>query len=252
MLWLVGLPPSLDLIPPKVVRVCRKASRVLLERYTNYPWIKTEELSNLFKREIEEVSREYLENKSEAIVKSAKAENIVILSFGNPLVATTHYSLILECQRSKIKFDIIHSPSIFDFVLETGLHFYKFGITVSIPFREKVALPFSVYEKVKKNLKAGAHTLILLDASPEEGRYMSIKEALNILLELEQRIKEGLFSEEKRLLACSRLGTPERKIVYGEIKKLMEIDIGPPPYCLVYPASLHFTEKEALQKFEII
>jgi diphthine synthase len=166
---------------------------------------------------------------------------------GDPLVATTHSSLLLEAKKQKIKTKVVHNASIISAVAETGLHLYKFGPTVTVPFPEKTRgkLPESIYEVIKMNKARGLHTLCLLDVS-EEKKFMLPEQAIDILLQIENQRKEGVFTENTEIIVFSKAGSDEASIVYGKAKDLMKKKLKHLPSVLIIPGTLHFSEKEYL------
>jgi len=48
------------------------------------------------------------------------------------------------------------------------------------------------------------------------------------------------------IIVCSRLGTNDKKIVYGNIEDLKNEKIKA-PFCIIIPSELHFLEEEALE-----
>ncbi len=243
MLTFVGVGPTEGDITKRAVERVERADVVYLEGYTNYlPGL------DRFRKKFREVDRGFLENRMEEIIKMAKEKDVVIITLGNPLVATTHFYYFIEGRRKGVRVEFIHSPSILDLVLETGLHVYKFGKIASISFHHSR----TPYEIIRENLSINAHTLILLDLDPKNGRFIDVREGLKRLLEIEEEVGEGIINENSMVLGCARLGMEDRKIVYGKIKELLEIDFGGPPHCIVFPArKLHFTEEEALKLWRL-
>ena len=88
---------------------------------------------------------------------------------------------------------------------------YKFGKTASIPLKTRMLE--APYDVLKEN--AGMHTLFLLDLKVEENKTMSVKEAVDFLLGVEEKRKEKFFTEETMCVACARLGFEDEEIAYG-------------------------------------
>ncbi len=246
MLTLIGLglgkEESLTL---EGLEACRKSNKIYLETYTSKWESSLENLARVVGKEIYKLKRQDLEENSDKIVKDAKDEKISILILGDPLVATTHISLLLEAKKEGIKTRIIHNASIYSAVGETGLHLYKFGATVTIPFPEKInnQEPESVYKTIRENKERGLHTLCLLDLISENDKYMTPNQGMEILL------KSDNVSEENELVVFGRVGSEEPLILYGKIKILLDKDFGEPPFVLILPGDLHFTEQEYLDYY---
>jgi diphthine synthase len=230
----------------------KKADKLYMELYTSFWHGSLQSLEKLVGKKITVLKRKDLEENFDIILDEAKNQNIVILVQGDPLVQTTHSVLILEARKREIKTKVIHNASIISAIAETGLHPQKFGPFVTIPFPEKTRgkLPESVYEVIKMNKARGLHTLCLLDVIAEENKYMTIAEALNSLLILEGKRRENVLSNDLPIIGISRLGSTSQIIKFGKLKDLFKIDFGPPPYCIIVPGILHFTEKEFLSIYE--
>ena len=172
---------------------------------------------------------------SDFLIKEAKKQNIALLIYGDPLSATTHISLLNESKKSGVKVEILHNTSIINAITETGLQLYKFGKTASIPKWKENYKPKSFYEFIKENQSINAHTLLLVDIG------LNLRDALNELSEASNR-----NLSDKIIIICSQLGTDKSKIINGKIKELIKKKIKE-PFCIIIPASLHFTEAEFLK-----
>ncbi|MBU7042971.1 MAG: diphthine synthase [Theionarchaea archaeon] len=239
MLYVIGLGLNGDLTV-KGMEIAKKCT-VYLESYTSFLPISLSELKNILKKDIILLTRKEVEETQEFLNEAAHTD-IALLVMGDPLVATTHTELVIEAQKRAIKTEIIHNSSIYSAVGETGLQIYKFGKTVTIPYPEEGYKPTSFYDTILKNREMGAHTLVLLDIQEEQNRYMNPREAMEIL-------EHVGYTED--IICVSRLGMRDQSIVYGQLITLVKItDVwGPPPHCLIIPASLHFKETEYVEKF---
>lgn len=225
----------------------KRCSSVYLESYTNVSVLNIKNLEKLTGKKIISADRKLVEESGE-IISKAKKEDVAFLVIGDSLAATTHIDLMLRAQKEKIKCEIIHNASVICAVAETGLQLYKFGKTASIPFPEKNFEPENFYDTIKENKSINAHTLLLLDLKPEQKKFMAIKEAIGILLKIEAKRKENVFTEKTLCVGCARLGG-KSVIKAGEAGKIMKAGFGEPPHCLIVPAKLHFVEEEALERF---
>lgn len=230
------------------IEAAKQADKVYIELYTSV-WHGKEELEKLIGKEIKELKREDLEQHADKIAEEAKTKNVVIFVPGDPLVATTHTILIEYCMKNNIEFHIVHNSSILSAIGETGLHIYKFGATATVPFPEKTGgkLPESVYDVIKLNKRSGLHTLLLLDIA--SGRCMTANEAMKILLEVENKRREDVFTDNTETVVFARAGSKDSLIVFGKVGELKEKNFGKPPIVLIVPGLLHFTEKDYLTQF---
>ena len=97
------------------------------------------------------------------------------------------------------------------------------------------------------NKANGLHSLLLLDLKPEQNRFMTINQAIEILEMIEKNKKENIIYSDLLVVGCARLGSKDFLIKAGKLKEIKEFDFGKPPHCLIIPGYLHFTEKEMLE-----
>jgi diphthine synthase len=225
----------------KAVEALKKCDKIYVELYTSKWYGSMEELERLAGKPVERLERESVE--SLRLVKEALSHSIALLVPGDPLAATTHIELLAGAKRLGAAAEVIHSSSVLTAIAETGLQPYKFGRTTSVTFPEQNFEPTSPYETICQNQKIGLHSLILLDVRPP--RFMTIKEALEILLKSEARLKMGIIDSETKVVAAAELGG-EKVIAYDTVSNLIKKDPQKVPAVLVVPGSLNFKEEEAL------
>jgi len=235
----------------KGLEVVKKSEKVYAELYTGFWHGNLKKLEKIVGKKITILKRKDLEDESEKILKEAKQKDVAIFVQGDPLVATTHNALLLDAKKMKIQIQIVHNASIVSAIAEIGLHVYKFGPTVTIPFPEKTKgkLPESVYEIIKINKARGLHTLCLLDIDPENKRFMLPQEACKILLEIEKKRNDNVFTEDAEVIAVGKLGSDKPLVEYKKVKDMLNSYFRTYPTVMVIPGKLHFTEKEFLEKF---
>lgn len=186
--------------------------------------------------------------KGDNIIDSAKNQNTVFLTCGDPMTATTHVNLRLRAVKMGIKTKVIHGSSIVTAVPGLlGLQNYKFGRTTTLAYPEKDYFPTSPYNVIKENKKMGMHTLVLLDIQADKDRYMTANEGIKLLLEIEEKHKEKIINEDSVVCIVARAGSSDPITVAGTVKDLKNRDFGPPLHSLVIPGKLHFMEIEALE-----
>jgi len=208
-------------------------------------------LEKLLGKPIKALSRSDVEEKAESTVLSeARTKNVVFLVPGDPMAATTHLDLRLRAEKASIKTSIVHGASVISAVSSVvGLQNYKFGRTVTIPLVEAGTILESPYDFIKENLSRGLHTLVLLDIKAEEKTYMTIPQALEQLLALEEKRREKVITNRTLAVGVARIGAEDVKIKAGRVERLRRCDFGSPPHSMVIPGKLHFMEIEALQVF---
>ena len=194
------------------------------------------------------LSREETE-KGEKILRSATWKKIVFLTCGDSMTATTHVDLRLRAIDLGIKTKVIHGSSIVTAVPGLlGLQNYKFGRTTTLAFPDKDYFPTSPYSIIKDNRKMGLHTLVLLDIQVDKERYMTANEGIGLLLEMEEKLKEKIITEDTVVCIVARAGSSNPTLIAGKINTLKKKEFGLPLHTLVVPGKLHFMEIEALEK----
>jgi diphthine synthase len=251
MLYLVGLGINSEKdLSLKGLETLKKCDKVYAEFYTNYTNADMGKLGSQIGKEITILSRQGVEEKAEEnLLKEAAESDVALIVSGDPMVATTHIDLILRARKKDIKCTVIHSSSVYSAIAECGLQIYKFGRTASIAYPEGNYFPTSPYDLLKDNLSLGMHTLFLLDVKAAENRFMTINEGIKLLMEMEEKKKENIFSLDSLCIGVARLGSEDVVIRAGKASELLKEDFGKPPHCLIVPGKLHFMEEEALNAF---
>ncbi|MEM3823472.1 MAG: diphthine synthase [Candidatus Bathyarchaeia archaeon] len=234
----------------KGLEEAKTADAVFLELYTSLmPKFSLENFEKLAGKKVQVVSRKLLEDDSgKIILEAAKKGKAILLVPGDPLVATTHIALRLEAEKSGIKTSVVHGASIVSAVMGLcGLHNYKFGKSVTIPFPENFSeTPYTV---LAQNIRLGLHTLSLLDIDVEKDRYLTIREALEMLFKIEKKRSEGVICDKTLVVGVARAGSSDPTVKADFAPELLNYDFGNPPYSLIFPGKLHFIEAEALIVF---
>jgi diphthine synthase len=243
----IGLSDEKD-ITVKGLELVKASDIVYLENYTSVLSVNVENLEQLYDKKIILADRETVEkNPEETILEDAKNKKVSFLVVGDPFAATTHADLLNRAKKLNIETKIIHNASVLTAIAATGLQLYKFGKTTSLPFASKGFEPETHYDVLKENKERKAHTLILLDLNPKENRFMSIKEAIKNLLEIESKRKENIFNKNSFCIGCANLGSENQVIKAGKAEDLMNFNFGQGLQCLIVPGELHFVEQEAVQ-----
>jgi diphthine synthase len=271
MLWLIGLGlfDEKD-ISVRGLEVIRQCDRVFLENYTSVLHVPPAKLSEFYGKEVIVADRELVESRvEEAILAAAAADpnkDVAFLVVGDPFGATTHADLQARAVDMGITVRTIHNASIMNAVAACGLQLYSFGQSVSIPFFTERWRPTSFYPRIAGNRSALLHTLCLLDIKVKEvseenmirgrmgvyepPRFMTVKQALAQLREVEDAEHGGFARPGDLAVAVCRLGAPDQVIRAGSVQELIDADdLGGPLHALVIPAPrLHEMELVLLQK----
>lgn len=227
-----------------------KADSIFTEFYTsNLTGCELEDVEGKLEIEIKTLSRAEIEEE-EVPLKRAEKEIVAFMTAGDPMAATTHVDLRLRAEEKGIRTRVIHSSSIFSAAPSIlGVQHYKFGKTITLPFSDDREYPKSPYEGIRENKKRGLHSLVLLDINGEEEEYMDVQEGIDILLELEDSIGDGLFIDDTLIAGLARVGSDDPKIAAGYPEGIKKKDFGDGLHCLVVFGELHFMEIDALLEF---
>ncbi|MBS7621834.1 diphthine synthase, partial [Candidatus Bathyarchaeota archaeon] len=163
---------------------------------------------------------------------------------GDPFIATTHISIMLEAHKRGIACKVISGISSYSVAASlSGLQAYKFGRAVTLPIEGNIEHVKSVYESISENMSRGLHTLVFLDT--KDGG-LTIPVALGRLRELESTLRKGLVADDRLVIALARLGYEDGLIRAGRVAELVTASFPEPPHMLIFPGKLHFLEREAL------
>ncbi len=246
----LGLSDEKDL-SVKALEAIKGCDIIYLESYTSRLNVPVSKLEKLYGKKIILADREIVESQAEkTILADAKTKNVAFLVVGDIFSATTHTDIWMRAKELGIKITLIHGAGIFSGISETGLQLYKFGKTTSIPFPTEKWKPETPYDILKENRARDAHTLLLLDLSPKEDRFMTVNDAIKYLLEIEAKRKEKFFTDDTFCIGCARLGSDSPTIISGTAKQLVREDFGAPLHCLIVPGKLHFAEEKAISLWQ--
>lgn len=265
MLYLIGLglgdEKDITLAGLEAVKSC---DRLFLEHYTSVLGVNKEKLEKLYGKTIEIADRNMVESESDIIIGAAAKGDAALLVVGDPYCATTHTDFALRAKEKGIGLKVIHNASIMNAMGACGLQLYNFGRAVTVPFFTETWRPDSFYPKIAYNSKGGMHTLVLLDIKVKEPdydalmkgverfhppRFMTVNQALEQLVEIEERRGEGVLPPETKYVGLARVGQPTQKIVAGTYEELKDIDFGAPLHSVIIVSETHELEDEMLATF---
>ena len=248
MLWFIGLGISgFKSIPNEALDVLSKADIVYLEQFTS-PISKSDltKIKKSTKGEFKPAKRWLVEDGKE-ILENSKKKKVVLLSYGDPYIATTHIELRARAIEEKIKTHSIHAASsLTSMIGECGLHFYKVGRIATVMSEMELTTPYYV---IYKNIIEGNHTVLLLEYNQDKDFFLDPNDALKGLLETEKGQIRNVISTSTYAIVASRIGFKDQTIISGKISSLKKRDFGKPPHTIIIPGRMHFTESDALKVF---
>ena len=235
MLYLIGLGLDDGEITQKGIKALENVEKAYAEFYTNTETVDLEALEEETSTEIEILSREQVEQE-DTIIESAGEKDTAFLVSGNALTATTHYEIKHRAEKEGLEVEVVHAPSIFTSISETGLNVYKFGRTVTLP--EDFA-PESIVEHIEKNDSIGLHTLVLLDINYDAA------EASEKLIDLDKDL------EEREAMVLKRANNEDQNISLGKLGEFAEHDFGKPPHCIILVGETSHMEEEFIEEYSL-
>ncbi|HLC79132.1 MAG TPA: diphthine synthase [archaeon] len=247
MLYIVGIGLSAQQLTLEALEILKGCEKIYIEEYTSrYPSSSAKELEQIIAKPVVSLMRKQVEEEFGIILEQARAENIALAVYGNPLNATTHLQILLDAKEKGIKARAIAGISIFEFVAFTGLERYKFGRTTSIVFHIEDYEPESFYDAIIENKKLGLHTLCLLDIKKEEEKMMSISHAISVLEVIEEKREMSALSESIGV-GIAGAGSDDCQIKAGTLDQLKSYNFTSYPQCLIVCGKLNEKEIEALR-----
>ena len=247
MLWFVGLGISgISELSDNTISVIKNADTVYLESFTS-PISETEkeQLANMCDGEFKIAKRWLVEDGNE-ILENAKKREVVLISYGDPYIATTHLELKTRAVTDKIETKTIHSSSIVSSLIgEIGLQYYKVGKILTIMNDPKSMI--TPYSTISNNLLSKMHSVILLEYNEDKSFFLAPQDALSLLLDAEKIQNRKIISLDTFAIIASRIGKSDQSITSGKISNLIKKEFGNPPHTIIIPGSLHFTESNAVK-----
>ena len=247
MLWFVGLGISgISELSDNTVSIIKNADTVYLESFTS-PISETEkeQLANMCDGEFKIAKRWLVEDGNE-ILENAKKREVVLISYGDPYIATTHLELKTRAVTDKIETKTIHSSSIVSSLIgEIGLQYYKVGKILTVMNDPKSMI--TPYNTISNNLLSKMHSVILLEYNEDKSFFLAPQDALSLLLDAEKIQNGKIISLDTFAIIASRIGKSDQNITSGKISNLIKKEFGNPPHTIIIPGSLHFTESNAVK-----
>lgn len=247
MLFFVGMGISgADSVSVEAQKIIKQADVVYLEQFTSpISKVNQTKIQKMTDGEFRLAKRWMVEDGKE-ILENAKKKKVVLLSYGDPYIATTHIELRTRAINQKIKTKTIHAASALTSIVgECGLHYYKVGrVSTIMSDMKSLSTPYYV---IYKNLMEGNHSVLLLEFNQDADFFLEPNNALRMLINEENEQKRNVVSDNTFVIIASRIGFKNESIIAGRISELEDIDFGKPPHSIIIPGRLHFTESDALK-----
>jgi len=233
MLYLIGLGLDNGETTQKGLEAIEEVDRAFVEFYTNTENISLEKLEDKTGKEIEKLTREEVE-RNDKVLESAEKRDTAFLVSGDALTATTHYDIKHRAEEKGIDVEVVHAPSIFVSIAETGLNAYKFGRTVTLP---NDSAPESVTEYVNKNDEIGLHSLILLDID------YPANEAVQKLIDMDESLAD------REAVVLERANHDDQQVTVLRLEQAAEHEFGSTPHSIILTGNKSHKEDEFLEAY---
>ena len=233
MLYLIGLGLDDGEITQKGINALKEVDKAFVEFYTNTETVDVENIEEKTGTDIEKLSRDEVE-RNDRIIESAEKQDTAFLVSGDPLTATTHYDINHRAEEKGIETKVVHAPSIFTSIAETGLNVYKFGRTVTLP---KDMAPESIGKHIEKNDSIGLHSLVLLDIDYDAS------EAAEKLIEIDENLKD------RDAVVLQRANDDSQKVSVSKLEEISNEELGDTPHSIIIVGETSHKEDEFLEAY---
>jgi len=125
------------------------------------------------------------------------------------------------------------------------LQYYKVGKILTVMNDPKSMI--TPYNTISNNLLSKMHSVILLEYNEDKSFFLAPQDALSLLLDAEKIQNGKIISLDTFAIVASRIGKSDQSITSGKISNLIKKEFGNPPQTIIIPASLHFTESNAVK-----
>uniref|UniRef100_A0A7C4BBH9 Diphthine synthase n=1 Tax=Ignisphaera aggregans TaxID=334771 RepID=A0A7C4BBH9_9CREN len=255
MLRLIGIGLSIDMLPLGNLKKILSCDEIVVDSYTSiwFPsaYLLTSLLIQLGKTVII-APRNYLEGSEvKNLIKRALDKEVCILVTGDPLIATTHSSIITEALANNVEVEVVPAASIFNVSISLScLQVYRFGKIVTVVSPKNGIVYEYPYDVIKMNRLQNLHTLLLLEIDVEKNYYMKPYEAIKILLDIQERREENIISLKDIAIILGDVLSCRQKIWILTIEEILRMQyefLYNKLYTMIIPSrKLHPVEEECL------
>ncbi|MFP3483373.1 MAG: diphthine synthase [Caldivirga sp.] len=246
-LYIVGVGLGPGQITQEAINVLRSVGEVFIEEYTSmFETSLGDHIAKVVGRMVVKLSRRDLEEESGRVIINAIRErgSAALAVIGDPMLATTHSALVTQATQLGIRVRVINGISIVcAAVSQAGLSPYKLGPVATVTYERGGVLSKRAYEVLAGNISRGLHTPLLLDIK-DEGGFMSIREAVDVLIRLEDEVKQGIVSDDLAAVFESRIGWSDQAVVVASLTNPPDLK---PPSVILIPGLLNPVEEEYLR-----
>ncbi|MEM0482934.1 MAG: diphthine synthase, partial [Nitrososphaerota archaeon] len=247
MLRLVGLGlGSPEYMTLKAIKALEESDIVYLDTYTSpLPSELVEYLRSRLGERLRLAERSDLEERAAELVEKAASMSVAVAVPGDPLIATTHITLLMEGADKGVGCEVVYGVSSVSAAIGSScLSSYRFGRTVTVPRDAGGESLKTIYRSIEENIEAGLHTLVLLDVA---GGGLTASEAVRMLLGVGAEMG-GRLGPESIVIVLARLGYGDEIRVLCRASEVANLHLPPPPHIVIIPAELRSYERDAIKK----
>ncbi|MEM0027239.1 MAG: diphthine synthase [Ignisphaera sp.] len=254
MLRLIGLGLSIDFIPLGNLKKLLMCDKIIVDSYTSVWFPHIGILIKLLldmKKEVVVAKRDMLEGKAiDSILGESSRRDVCIAVIGDPLIATTHHTIVVEALKKGVEIDVSPATSIFNTAISIScLQAYRFGkIATIVSSKNGIVYEYPLIV-LKNNRSQNLHTLFLLEVDVEQGYYMKPNEAVKTLIDIQKRQGEDILSNNDIVIVIADALSNRQRIVVLKMEEVIKKEFTENTlYTLIIPAkSLHPIEEECLK-----
>ncbi|AFZ70928.1 diphthine synthase [Caldisphaera lagunensis DSM 15908] len=244
-LYLIGL--NHEYITKKALEYIKSSDLIIIDSYTmpNSDKIVSDVLNIAKEKKVIIANRRMLEDESSDVLNIAKEKKVGIIIPGDPLIATTHASIVIDAKIKNIDVEIINGISGICMTKSlSGLQYYKYGKTLTIPGPWRNVKAYSLLFNLYANLCIKAHTLLLFDIDDNK-KTLDASIGIKTILELNNELK--LYSYLEKLLGILIHAGDKNMFIGNSLRNLLDDANIEEPYSLVIPSNLHSEEEKYLK-----
>ncbi len=243
MFYIIGIGLNVKQLTLEAIQAIKSSNKIYIDNYTNiFSEGQISDLETFLEKKINLLDRKELEQELVFL-----KDNCCLLVIGNPFSATTHFTLIEHAKTAGIETTIIPGISVFSYRGIAGLSEYKFGKTTSIVYPEGNYRPTSFYDCIIDNLKINAHTLCLLDIKTDKNRFMTVKEACQILEDIDK--ENGNQLKDVFCVTICGAASKTQEIITFDFKYYKRIESKSFPQSLIVCGQLNDIERDGVNGY---
>ncbi len=262
MFILIGIGLSIDSISLAALKTLCLCDVLVYDSYTNTYFPSIDKVAEIIGKvlgiPVIKACRRDLEEKSRDLIAKAENSNVCLIVSGDPLIATTHISILNEASRRGIEIVFVPGISIHSVAVSlSGLQVYRFGKVVTLVLPKNGILYEYPLQVIEENRSRNLHTLLLLEIDIEKGIYMTPCDAAKLIVETQRRLGKEIIDLDDKIIVLQAIGSSYSRIHVTTLRELLSdkcLDIYRyPPYTMIIPSrKLHPEEEEALSTIQRI